>query len=50
MVGALAQGQDCMERLVSLRTALGGEIVAIVRERVGGWGRVFGPPHGLWGA
>ena len=38
MVGSYKQGMDCTQRLVSLRSALGGEISAIIRERVGGEG------------
>ncbi len=37
LTGRYRQGMDCMERLVSLRSALGGEMAAIIRERVGGW-------------
>ena len=38
MVGSYKQGMDCTQRLVSLRSALGGEISGIIRERVGGEG------------
>ena len=34
LVGSYRQGVDCMARLVALRSPLGGEIAALVRERV----------------
>lgn len=38
LVGSYRQGMDCMQRLVSLRTPLGGEIASIIRHKVGGLG------------
>lgn len=35
LVGSYKQGIDCTQRLVSLRSALGGEVAAIIRERAG---------------
>ena len=48
LVGSYKQGYDCTQRLVSLRSALGGEISAIIRERVGGLAGLAGRRDPAW--